>query len=317
MSRHNKSKSKTKTLFRLGAILAVTSYTASNHFYKVAVSRSNQSQIKIIDDIKYDALPLDGEEWLDSVGYEIMTLTSYDKLELRAYYIPAIKKSDRTVIIAHGYGMNARSMCAYAKFYREKLGYNILMPDARGHGMSDGDYKGFGWHERLDYLKWIELVILKNGWDEKIVLHGLSMGAATVMMTSGEMLPSNVKAIVEDCGYTSAYDQIRYRFKEEYSIPEWFALPMTSLLTKFRAGYFFKEASAIDQVKKCKVPMLFIHGKEDNYVPYRMVFELYDACSAQKALYTVKGAKHANSLETDPLRYVETVKAFLERYVNE
>ncbi len=317
MSDHKKKNAKavTKKLIRLGTILAVTSYATSNHFYKVAISRSNHTQIKIIDDVKYDEIPLEGEEWLISVGYELMTLTSFDRLVLRAYYIPALKPSNKTVILAHGYGMNARSMSTYAKFYREKLGFNILMPDARGHGMSEGDYKGFGWHERLDYLKWVEAIILKNGWDEKIVLHGLSMGAATVMMTSGEMLPVNVRAIVEDCGYTSAYEQIRYRFKEEYRIPECLALPVTSLLTKLRAGYFFKEATAIDQVKKSKVPTLFIHGKEDTYVPYRMVFELYEACSAPKAIYTVKGAKHANSLETDALKYVETVKAFLERYL--
>lgn len=111
------------------------------------------------------------------------------------------------------------------------------MPDARGHGKSEGDYIGFGWDERKDYLQWINRIIKKDPQSE-IVLHGVSMGAATVMMTSGEKLPDNVKAFVEDCGYSSVKGELGYQLKEMFNLPAFPLIPVTSLVTKVRAGYF-------------------------------------------------------------------------------
>ncbi len=297
------------------AVAAGISYIISDHFYKKAVDRSNNelnSTPKAPININSDKC---SREWVDEVGYDIWEIISFDQLALKAYYIPSLNPTNKTVIIAHGYGMEAKSMGDFAKFYRDKLGFNVLLPDARGHGMSEGHYKGFGWHERIDYLKWIELVNLKNGWEEQIVLHGLSMGGATVMMTSGEILPPNVKAIVEDCGYTSAYEQICYQFGVQYKIPKWLAMPSTNILTKLRAGYTFKEASAIKQVEKNRVPMLFIHGESDDYVPYDMVHKLYETCNAPKEIYTVAGANHANSFYEEPDKYIKTVEKFLKQYI--
>ena len=108
-------------------------------------------------------------------------------------------------------------MSPYAyKYYT--LGYHLLMPDLRGHGKSEGNYIGMGWHDRLDILKWIEF-ILKEDKEAEILLHGVSMGAATVMMVSGEDLPPNVKVIIEDCGYTSAKDQLSYKLKSMFKLP--------------------------------------------------------------------------------------------------
>lgn len=297
------------------AVAAGISYIISDHFYKKAIDRSNTVPICMPKEPIDSCSVKNGREWIDEVGYDIWEITSFDQLKLRAYYIPSLKPTNKTVIIAHGYGMDAKSMGDFAKFYRDKLGFNVLLPDARGHGMSEGHYKGFGWHERIDYLKWIELVNLKNGWEEQIVLHGLSMGGATVMMTSGEILPPNVKAIVEDCGYTSAYEQIRYQFGVQYKIPKWLAMPSTNILTKLRAGYTFKEASAIKQVEKNRVPMLFIHGEDDDYVPYEMVRRLFDACNAPKEIYTVSGANHADAFYKNPSLYIDTVSSFLKQYI--
>lgn len=297
------------------ALAAGISYIMSDHFYKKAIKRTNFEQSKISKAAVNPDSDLSGREWIEDVGYEIWELISFDELKLKAYYIPSKIQTDKTVILAHGYGMEAKSMGDFAKFYRNQLGYNVLLPDARGHGMSEGHYKGFGWHERIDYLKWIEHVNLTNGWNEKIVLHGLSMGGATVMMTSGEVLPPNVKAIIEDCGYTSAYDQIQYQFGQQYKLPKWLAMPSTNLLTKLRAGYSFKEATAIGQVKKNKIPMLFIHGEIDDYVPYDMVHQLFEACTAPKEIYTVPDANHAEAFYKSPETYIKTVKEFLEKYV--
>ena len=136
--------------------------------------------------------------------------------EVACYYLPAEVSTDKTVIIAHGYSGHSEQMSGFAQMYHKDLGYNVLLPDARGHGRSEGDYIGFGWPERKDYLKWIDQVIEHTGESTQVVLHGVSMGGATVMMTSGEELPPQVKAIVEDCGYTSVTDELKYQLKRMY-----------------------------------------------------------------------------------------------------
>ncbi|GAY72145.1 hydrolases of the alpha/beta superfamily [Lentilactobacillus kosonis] len=134
-----------------------------------------------------------------------------------------------------------------------QLGYNVLLPDARGHGDSQGNYIGFGWPERLDYDKWIAQVIHRQGSDSQIVVFGVSMGGATTMMVSGTKLPSQVKAFVEDCGYTSANDEIVYQAKQLYHLPAVPRFPLVDIvssITQFKDGYNFKEASSLNQVKK-------------------------------------------------------------------
>src|SRR5699024_9835757 len=118
----------------------------------------------------------------------------------------------------------------------------------------EGDYIGFGWDDRLDYVDWVNLAVEKLGNDTEIVLHGVSMGAATVLMASGEELPDNVKAIVADSPYTSVYDMFAYQMKRMYHLPAIPFLPSTSVVTKFRAGYSLIEASALEQVKEAEVP---------------------------------------------------------------
>lgn len=135
-----------------------------------------------------------------------------------------------------------------------------MLPDARGHGKSEGNYIGFGWPERKDYLQWITQVLQNNGLNEKITLFGVSMGAATVMMVSGEDLPNNVQSIVEDCGYSSAYEELSYQLNKLYQLPPVPILQATSVVAKIRAGYYLGEADAKKQLKKNQTPILFIHG---------------------------------------------------------
>lgn len=144
---------------------------------------------------------------------------SEDGLELVGYYIPANTITTKTVILAHGYSSKGKDMGGFAAFYYDKLGYNVLMPDDRGHGASKGDYIGFGWPDRKDYLLWIRKIVDKVGEEGQIALHGISMGGATVMMISGEALPEQVKVIIEDCGYTSVYDQLAYQLERMYKLP--------------------------------------------------------------------------------------------------
>lgn len=239
---------------------------------------------------------------------------SSDGIKLVGYYLAAPKSTRDTVILAHGYSGNAFQMDVFARFYSEELGFNVLLPDARGHGASGGNYIGFGWPDRGDYLGWIRWVIDRSGPDVRIALHGVSMGGSTVLMVSGEALPANVKSIVEDCGYTSADAELKYQIKRMYNIDDPKIIDDTSKLTKRRAGYSFEEASSLAQVKKSKTPTLFIHGETDAFVPFSMVGELYSACSAPKELFIVPGAGHGMSCAVDPAGYRSAVRAFLAKY---
>ncbi|MDR2465259.1 MAG: alpha/beta hydrolase [Streptococcaceae bacterium] len=236
-----------------------------------------------------------------------------DGLKLVAYYLPAEKATKKTVIVAHGFSCTKERMGEYAWMFH-KLGYNVLTPDNRAHGESEGKLIGFGWNDRMDYVKWIQKTLSENGNDQEIALFGLSMGAATVMMTSGEKLPSQVKTIIEDCGYDSVWNELVFQAKDMYNLPAFPILYEVSLISKIRAGFSYKEASSVRQLQKNHLPMLFIHGSEDKFVPTEMVYKNYAASKGPKELLIVKGAKHAKSIETDKALYTKTVKAFLLNY---
>lgn len=218
------------------------------------------------------------------------------------------------VIACHGYGGNSSQMASSAlKFF--ELGYSVLTPDAVAHGESDGKYYGMGWLEREDILGWIDAIV-EHDPEARIVLFGISMGGATVMMVSGEELPNNVKCIIEDCGYSSVWDEFALQLDTLFHMPPFPLLYMADLACQVRAGYGLKEASAVDQLKKATVPMLFIHGEEDTFVPYAMLDVVYDACaSAQKEKLTIPGAGHGEAGSVDPDTYWGAISAFLEKHV--
>lgn len=188
------------------------------------------------------------------------------------------------------------------------------MPDARGHGESEGDYVGMGWHERKDIVAWCEELVARNA-SAQILLYGISMGGGTVMMVSGEALPSNVKLIVEDCGYSSVYDEFAYQLKEMFSLPAFLLIGFANIITKARAGYSLYEASAVEQVKMSSTPILFIHGGEDTFVPTNMVYEVYEAAVCEKELLVIGGAGHGMASVVAGSLYWETVDAFIARYM--
>lgn len=311
-----------KTIIIISIILALVIagiIGASFYFYNVAVKRAEKDFLNTDPNLAVSTpqtLQTEAKKWADTVNFKKIGITSNDGLALAGYYLPAEEETNKTVIIAHGYAGQATGMYGYARYYHEVLGFNVLMPDARGHGKSEGDYIGFGWHERKDYVQWIDYVLDRNGADSEIALHGVSMGSATVMMTSGENLPKQVKAIVADCGYTSALDILSYQLGEMYSLPSFPLIQSTSLLTKIRAGYSFEEASALEQVKKTSLPIFFIHGEKDTFVPVEMVYELYEAANGDKELYIVPGAEHGNAYDADPETYEEKVEEFLNHYMN-
>ena len=289
-----------------------------NYFYNLALNPDTPKDIVFGTPEEAEATSgqvLDSDiQWLlTESNYTDETLTSFDNLNLHAYKVLNQNDSNKWVITVHGYTSEGINMSSYAKNYYD-MGYNVLIPDLRSHGLSEGDYIGMGWDDRLDIIDWINTILEYNP-NAEIVLHGVSMGAATVSMVSGEDLPSNVKAIVADCGYTSVWDEFAYQLDDLFSLPEFPILNVSSLVAKVRAGYFLGEASTLKQVAKSKTPILFIHGDEDDFVPYYMMEELYNATSSKKEKLTIKGATHAKSDLVNPKLYWSRVNDFLNKYV--
>ena len=281
-------------------------------FYNLALN-ANYSKDIIYAEYNDENLN-DAQKWLEEKSnYSDKYIESYDKLQLHSYVVT--QNSNKWAIVVHGYGGSGKLMSDKSKYFYD-MGYNVLIPDLRGHGKSEGDYIGMGWKDRLDIISWINFIIKENP-NAEIVLHGTSMGAATVLMTSGENLPSNVKAIVADCAYTSAWDEFSYQLETYLKVPSYYILNVTNMVTKLKAGYSLKEASALESVKKATVPILFIHGDKDKFVPYSMMDKLYDATISPKEKLTIEGGEHANSDLVSPFLYWLTVEDFLNQYVTQ
>lgn len=252
--------------------------------------------------------------WLKTAPPEIHTILSEDGLKLEADTFCSSDGGHRWVLLAHGYGSRREKMRNIGSFYAQK-GFHVLIPDMRAHGRSEGSYIGMGWLDRTDLLLWIE-EILKQDPQAEIVLHGVSMGGAAVMMVSGEPLPSQVKCIVEDCGYTSAWDIFADELDYLFQLPPFPIMEISNVMVRLRAGYDLREASALNQVKKCTVPMLFIHGGNDTFVRPEMAEELYAAAACEKKLLLIPGAGHGESYLREPDTYFDTVFSFIETHLD-
>lgn len=310
------------TVIVLGLIIGIG--FGANYLYNLALNPDtpkdfifNADHNASAEDVNQEetsgSVTIDDTTWLlGESNYEDFYVTSKDGLKLHNYLLRN-DSTDKWIIAVHGYTSEGKLMAPYAKKFYD-IGYNVILPDLRGHGQSEGDYIGMGWDERFDIIDLIEYIV-DNNENSQIVLFGVSMGASTVMNVSGEELPSNVKAIIEDCGYTSAWDEFSYQLKELFGLPAFPMMHTASLLGKIRAGYWLGEASAINQVKKSTTPMLFIHGDSDTFVPSHMLDELYSAAKVEKEKLIIAGAGHAKSKDVDPELYWSTIIDFINRYV--
>ena len=216
----------------------------------------------------YDALRSDGT-------YRDGTLEGEGGCKLYYEYVTASDPANAqgTAVVVHGYTDNHICFLNLVRMYRDSLNYNVLVPDLHHHGYSEGDAVQMGWLDRLDAIRFIEKAHEIFG-DDFLVMHGVSMGGATTMMTSGEDLPEYVRAFVEDCGYSSVWNQYKYNLKQMFHLPSWPVLNSASNVCRRRYGWDFKQASSMDQLAKCERPMLFIHGDNDDFVPTSRLHEL-------------------------------------------
>ena len=257
--------------------------------------------------------------WIDSLrttkALRDTVIQSHRGESLHALYVRAAQPTGRTAVIVHGYTDNAVRMLPIGHLYSHHLGYNILLPDLHAHGLSEGDAVQMGWLDRLDVLQWMDTANRLFGDSTRMVVHGVSMGAATTMMVSGEELPPYVKCFVEDCGYTSVWDEFKGELKNQFGLPAFPLLDVASWLCKLKYGWSFREASALEQVRKCTLPMFFIHGDADDFVPTWMVHPLYEAKPQPKELWLVPGAAHAVSYKENKAEYTCRVQDFVSKYI--
>ncbi|MGM9604542.1 MAG: alpha/beta hydrolase [Faecousia sp.] len=251
--------------------------------------------------------------FLESVQPEEISVQSDDGLTLFADYY-AQDDSHRWAIVVHGYRGNGSSMVNFVQRYHD-AGYQVITPDLRGCGRSMGQFVGMGWLDRLDMLNWIDWVLAQDA-QAQIVMHGVSMGGAAVMMTAGEEVPDAVVAYVEDCGYTSVWDIFSSELALRFHLPEFPVLYAASIVSGLRAGFFFSEASAVEQLQNCTKPMLFIHGDQDDFVPFSMLQTVYDAKPGDnKMMLVAAGAGHGMAKDVLGEAYWEQTFAFLEQYL--
>ena len=275
----------------------------------IEVANIDNEAEKIINNNRTEEKQL-AEQWIETINSEKVEVTAKDGIILKGTEYIKDEKSNDWAIILHGYRSSPDSVISIGRHFSEE-GYNVLIPYMRATGESEGEYIGMGWLDKDDLQCWINKIIEQNN-NANIVLHGSSMGAATVLMASGDDLPSNVKAIIEDSGYTSVWDIFASEAKVRFGLPEFPVLNMFEIVANFRAKYDIKKASALEQVKKANIPILFIHGDSDDFVPEYMCEQLYNAANCKKEKLIIQGAGHTESRYKEPETYYNKIFEFLK-----
>lgn len=304
-----------KKIVKVGSALGVTIGAGAYTCYRMvfSVPERKPDPYKGTESKEFRSYKRDIRKLLDEVtelSYEDVYTASEDGLLLHGrYYVSA---PDAPVeILCHGYRSSGyRDFCGGLKMALER-GHNVLLIDQRAHGESDGKCLTFGIKERKDCLAWVDYICRRCGADTKVVLVGISMGAATVTMVTELELPDNVVGVIADCGYSSPKKIIR-KVMRDRGYPQCL-YPFVALGARVFGHFNLNESSSEEALKSCKIPVLFIHGDGDDFVPWDMSKENYEACASDKKFVTVPTAGHAVSYLVDEEAYTQAVDEFLEK----
>ena len=251
-----------------------------------------------------------GDQWLREHHAQDVYVDSHDGLKLHAYWIPA-ENPKGTMILAHGYRSTLLMDFGIAFECYHALGFNLLVPNQRSHGESQGRYITFGVKESEDMLSWIQYHNSNFG-AHQIILNGLSMGASTMLYLADADLAKNVKGIVADCGFTSPAQIVSAVFKDVVKLPAAPAICAADLFARVFAGFSLYEKDTRKSLAGAKVPVLLIHGTADNFVPCEMTKEGFASCTGQKKMLLVEGAQHGVSFLVDQESYTTALLTFLK-----
>lgn len=312
-----------KTLLALPVAAVGAAAALSGFVYHEVMNRNAKLYEKIAESTtgEPDAQAIAKEENDERyVWFKEQTFINHERInvrgqKLRGYLIEAGKPSDVYVLCSHGYRADGKGEFRFIAKHYHDLGFNVFIVDHQAAGESEGKRISFGYYESKDIVTWAQYLTETFGKDIKIILHGVSMGCATVTIAGAdENLPENVKFIVADCGYTSMNDQFASVLRGAH-IPPFPLVPLTELWNRAVEKFRYDDVSPIDAVRKTKLPMLFIHGKEDDFVPTSMAYRLYDACRSDKDILIVDGAIHARSYFVDGDACNEKIDKFVEKYI--
>lgn len=256
---------------------------------------------------------LKNKQFFDEYKPEEVFITSNDNLKLAGFQLLQKEQTDKWAVVIHGYRENHNKMQDYIRNYYTN-GYNVIAPDLRACGDSEGKYFGMGGLEKDDIKLWVDYILNKNE-NAFIVVHGRSMGAATTMMYAGIEKRQQVKVFIEDCGYTRMYDIFANELKKRFNLPAFPIMNALGVLLKIRCGYNISDVDAEKLLKNCEKPMLFIHGTGDDFVPFEMQDILYNAINTdKKEKIVVENAGHVESIYFLEDEYFDKVFEFIERY---
>ena len=249
--------------------------------------------------------------WIKEVRempHEDVSIRSFDGLTLRGKFYEFAPGAPIELMV-HGYRGNSERDMGGGVQRSFRLGHSALVVDQRASGLSDGHVITFGIREHKDCLSWVEFMVQHFGPDVKIILTGISMGASTVLMAAGSPLPRNVVGVLADCGFTSAKEIMDVVIRK-MKLPPKVVYPFIKLSARIYGGFDLEADSAIEAVKRCKVPVIFFHGEDDDFVPCRMSIRNYEACPTPKQLVTVPGAGHGLSFPVAPEDYLKALREF-------
>lgn len=303
-----------KIIGRVAAAILLLAVLASGvvgyYMYNLAINPKSNKSAVFENNETYSSTLRRQNDFFKTTPYKDRFIEN-DGLRLHAYDFN--QGSDVYVINIHGYSSEAvRTGISSKRFYDR--GYNVLAVDCRGHGQSEGDYIGMGWLDRKDIVAWVNELVKQNP-KVKIILFGVSMGGATVMNTTGEELPPNVQLAIEDCGYTTSWDVFTQQMKEIFGLPSFPIMNSANLITQLKAGYNLRDG-AINQVKKAKIPTLYIHGTADRFAPFTMLDEIFKVSTApDKEKLVIKGAGHNEGMFLAPEIYWKTVNQFIDKHL--
>ncbi len=279
----------------------------------VTISTTKPSPLMGDDFLDYIAVTRPSRINLAKLPYDKIDVVTDDGLTLRGKLYKSDSPSDITVICLHGYNSSGIGDFSAHTFDYLAMGYNVLHVSHRHHGESDGKVVGFATLDRFDVLKWVDAINARFP-EGKIFITGISMGGATAMQCSCLALPSNVKGIIADCGYSNLKDEYEFMAKKYLGFVPRLTRRLMNVLMRIIVGYGMEDSDSVEAVAHAKCPILFITGDKDAFVPSEMTIRAYNACSAEKELLVVPGAGHAQAHYKDTEKYNSTVKAFIDKY---
>ncbi len=243
-----------------------------------------------------------------------VSIRSHDGLTLWGSYYE-YKKGAPIEILFHGYRGSAIRDMSGGVIRCFALERNALVVDQRTAGRSDGHVITFGARESRDCRAWVDFVIEHIDKDAKIILTGISMGAATVMMAASMDLPGNVVGVLADCGYTSTRAIVK-KVIRGMKLPPHLLYPFARLGAVLFGHFDPDRDSPVASMRRCTLPVIFFHGDTDDFVPCYMSEENYAACtSAHKRLVIVPGAAHGICFPVDQTGYLAALDAFFKSYL--